>query len=941
MRYKLTYLLMILLLSAPLIGQSVKSLPDDPRIVKGQVPNGFTYYLVQNDIKSGYADFYLLRKVGSINESKEQAGFNSLLSDMGVRGTRNFPDNTILSYFDELGIDQHLNFQMFDGVENSYHKITDVPVKKGGGVIDSTLLILYNWASSINIDEEDLEKEKLYYKNYITREYNGEIRAGLNHTKHILHPDSQEGVDIEKIISGIDNYTSKEIRSFYYKWFSPDRMALVVVGDIDGASLSSKINSLYQALPKYIGKVEDVEVSFAEQQEPVVSIVCEPEVSGGRLDISFTTPSLPENLRLTAVPFVEEYMISVMKQLITERLSLTSADSKAPFFLEGVEYGHFLGNSAKSALTVSVKVPKGDVEDVVKVIMRELYAIKRDGFAKKEYDRGQKTYFQELNYVYDWRVFTPNEYYATRAINNFFYGFSLASVEMKKEYMDLVKYEVGVQQFNTFVSSFLRDGDNCVITYTTPAPVQDNLKERILQVAEREITHYKEADSLCQLQYKDYQNTFKGEAGTVISESHEMITDSKVWKLSNGATVVYKRSQAEPNKFTFEAVAKGGTTLMDANNYSRPYINEIIDILPIGDIPAPQMAVYKKNQKVLLQKRINFATSTLSGQGYTQNIETFVKMVNSHFVPSVPDTKGFEKYQKIKREELEYRSSDPDKVFGDSIISLRYHKSSYINTVRASDLDKIQYKQTLKFINSIFSNAADYHFIFVGDLDEVLLKDLVCRYIATLPGNVSGKSNWRNIPVYLKKYNQTKIQEVEDMDSPRSIYNMTISGASSYTLKGVVDMSLSSEILRKRVSRKMNEKGFPIEIETKWVKYPEEFVTLSISSVTKEYDKEFVKELTSIIDTLKIQGATPIEIRNAKNSLKESYYQGERGSNLFWKDILVNRFIYGKDFYSRYTYFIDNASESDINRTLREYLMNSTTTTLIFKGTNDTNSNSN
>lgn len=933
MRVKTIIPLAFLLISHLLFSQNVKTLPDDPRIQKGSIANGFTYYLIGNDVRPGYADFYLVRKVGSLHEGEGEFGFNTLIANMGVEGTRNFPNNTIISFFDEMGLDHHSDFETVNGVENSLYKVTNIPVGRGEATIDSTLLILYNWAVNINLDEEDVEKGKRLYVNQIMQRLTTERVGKLNHMSEILGDDyKHKGVEVDSMITCIEGYKAKDIRSFYYKWFSPDRMSLIVVGDIDPKIYDTKIKSLFQALPLFLEKGEDKHLDLTGQSEPVISILPNEEGTRSKLNIYFTSPSLPLNLRGSAVPYVEEYMSDMMEILLTEKLVQASSMEDMTFTLDDVSYGRFFGGGKEDALKIEITTLTDDVKGVLGRVLGILYGLKRDGFTSEQFDRAQRLYFRDLNYLYDWRILTPNDVYAERSISNYIYGTSLASVEMKKEYMDLVRYQVGQDQFNMYVSSFLRNGDNCIVTYNYPSNISTKSvsKEELRSVVDSVLANEQVKDVTREMQYRPFKHSSTN-SGSILSEYPEMITDSKVWNLSNGATVVYKRTQAEPNKFTFEAISKGGLSLMPSDDLSREYINEIAAISPVGNISAAEMSLHKKHERVSLERTFDLNTTSLSGSGYSQSIEEFLKMVSLYFTPIEGGNSEFKSYKKIKAEELASRPNSPRCRFDDTLSTMLYNDSRYVSVPNWGEFNMVDYGTAVSFINQRFSNAANFHFIIVGDLDEALLKNLVNKYIASLPGMVAAKESWVNVPLYLRKYDQKKEMTVP-MSIPKTIYNYTLNSSAPYNLKGVVDMTLSSEVIKKRVCREMEDLGFPLEIETKWIRHPEEFLSHSFTSVTKDYSEAFVSELTRILHSLEEDGATAMEIKNAKMVILEEYKRGEKESVEFWKDLLVNRFIYGKDFYSRYSEFVEEASDEEVNQAIKGYLQNAINTVLILKG---------
>ncbi len=930
MKMRIGILSLLLLLPSFLVGQGVDVLPDDPRILKGTIPNGFSYYLIENDLRQGYADFYLIRKVGEVHESEGEFGFNSIISEMGVKGTRNFPSNTVLTYFDHLGLDRFSDFRIVNGYESSHYCVENVPVAKSVGVVDSTLLILYNWAVGINLDEEEVETGKRYYKNLMADHYRGFCRSELVHEAKLME---RGPVDVDMLIDDVDGYRAKDLRSFYYKWFTPERMALVVTGDFDKGALDSKIKSLFQALPRFLEKPTYTPQSIVAHDEPLVCITSNKDASYGVLSVSFTANALPQNLRGTAVPFVEEYMGSMMRQLIFEKIIHSSKVSPFSYFCKDVSFGNFMESSWVNALKIDIVTSSNEVQGVLDEIISLLYSIKQNGFSGEDCARGKDLYFKELDYSYNWRIFTHNRVYANRAADNFLKHSSLASVEMKKEYMDLASQYIGVEQFNAFVSSYFRSGDNCIVTYTHPGSsgiCPDSLAVTL-----------ENGNGVPIPKYRPLEHIVGERGGTIVGEYTETALDAKVWTLSNGATVVYKRTQNEPNKFVFEAVSKGGLSLMDSRNKARNYVDEIAALSLVGGVSYADFLLYKKNGKILLDKKFDLNTSSLSGRGYSANVETFMKMVNLHFLPAGEDQESFRKYRKIKSEMLNSRQFIPEEVFKDSVSTRIYHESQYVSTPSEESFNQMDYQSAISFVSERFSNAADFCFVIVGDLDEIVLKDLVSKYIASIPGNPLQKEHWNNVPIYLRKYDYRRVWEME-MDYTRNLYNMTLVSPSEYQGKPLADMSLVSEVITKRVTSRMKDKGCPVKVESTWVKFPEEFFTHSISSVTKDFDPEWESALLEILKELSENGATDQEVNNAKNVLAESYKREQKENLDFWKEQIINRFIYGKDMYTRYSEYISGSTVESVNRALCDYLDGSIKTTLILRGIkNDDKHNSN
>jgi zinc protease len=914
--------------------QEVKNLPRDPRVNVGKMANGFSYYIVKNDKIKGYADFYLVQKVGASLENENQKGMTAIIGDMGVRGTRNFPGYTILSYLDQLGLEVRKDFNIVNGQNESIYKLASVPVGKSKLVIDSTLLILFNWACGINIDEEDVERERTFYKNVFAGEMNTDLRNYFAHKNNILGPEGNLTPAPEVMINNFDKYTSKDLRNYYYTWYRPERQALIVVGDIDALSLETQIKTLFQASPRYL-EPNTESVQMLPDKEASASVVLDAERTECDLSLYFKTNALPLKLRSSAVPYVLDYMNDMMLFLIKDRLSAVANDFKAPITSIDVSYDFFMDNISKEALKINVKTFPLYTDTLLHFITKEIYRIKNQGFTKEEFVKARDRYYRKLNYVYDWRIIAPNSLYVKRCIYNYFGGYPLSSIEMNKEYMDVVRYDVGLSQFNTFVASYLHNGDNCVITCSLPENISCEVpsEEKLVKIFKSAVNEASEPYFYHPTEITLPEADIK--PGTIVTESKELITNSKLWTLSNGATVVFKQTQSEPDKFNFNAVAKGGLSLMMGKNGSAvSFINEMASLCKLGKNDAVSVARLLAEKEMNLKKEITVSTNSLRGNGYSSNIEEMMKLIYLHFSSSAMDTEALEKYKALKKEQLKYRDNSPENVFADSLKSLLYMKSSIVESESRRDFDDLDYKAIYKFIVDRYSNAANYTFIFVGDIQEQILKDFVCKYIASAPGNSNKKESWVEVPFYLDKYGSSSHIE-KKMELPRTIYNVTLAGASQYNMEQNALMGIVSKIIERRVKMNLMKCGISATCKTDFVKYPEEFMTLSFSFVSEKLSDGYIDAVNKSLTEMAENGADESEINIIKSTYKSKFLLREKTDNNLFSEILVNRFLYGKDFYTRWLPFINSASEQMINDALKKYVTSCTRTVLTMSDKNE------
>src|SRR5690606_2808138 len=80
------------------------TLPMDSTVLRGKLPNGFTYYIRHNEEPKDRVVMYLATKVGSILETDDERGLAHFLEHMQFNGTKNFPKNELVDYLQRAGV---------------------------------------------------------------------------------------------------------------------------------------------------------------------------------------------------------------------------------------------------------------------------------------------------------------------------------------------------------------------------------------------------------------------------------------------------------------------------------------------------------------------------------------------------------------------------------------------------------------------------------------------------------------------------------------------------------------------------------------------------------------------------------------------------------------------------------------------------------------------
>jgi zinc protease len=341
-------------------------LAPDPDVTWGKLDNGFRYCIMPNEQPKGKVSLRLQVQAGSLQETGEQRGYAHYLEHMAFNGTEHFPPGKIVGLLQALGIafGQHSNAHT--SFDDTVYKL-DLPDGEEA-TITTGLQVIADFAAGMLLLPEEIENER----GVILAEMRDRNTPGFRLIKE-LYRGMYQGLTIaDRFPIGTEESVNAagvdQIRAYYDQWYRPERMVLVVVGEIIPSELVEQIK----------GRFEDIAA--------IVPAV--PEVALGTLvadDTRFIHHREPEE-RSTSVYFVnvraEErgpdseilrrrlLAMSLAEQILNRRLAdIVERNPAGAIFQGNCSSDHWL-NLAQAF--IEVEVQSGKAHEAVALVEQEL-----------------------------------------------------------------------------------------------------------------------------------------------------------------------------------------------------------------------------------------------------------------------------------------------------------------------------------------------------------------------------------------------------------------------------------------------------------------------------------------------------------------------------------------------------------------------------------------
>ena len=308
--------------------QSQSDIPADASAVFGSLDNGFRYMILPNSEPPDRVSIRLHIAAGALMEEDDQRGLAHFLEHMVFNGTQSFKDaNTLIRQMQTRGIAFGAHVNAYTSFDETVYML-DLPDLKPD-TMDLCFGIMRDFGDGALLSEEEINAER----GVILSEKRSRDSVGYRMMQKqftTLLPGSlipkRFPIGEEEII---ENAPRERFTDFYTKYYVPDRMTFVVVGNIDAAEMEETIKSTFGSMknPEKPGTDPDLgTVTIPEGIE--AHVFSDPELDSTDISLLLVRPyeSKPD----TAANRAAKLPISIANFIMSRRFQRLSKLENSP-----------------------------------------------------------------------------------------------------------------------------------------------------------------------------------------------------------------------------------------------------------------------------------------------------------------------------------------------------------------------------------------------------------------------------------------------------------------------------------------------------------------------------------------------------------------------------------------------------------------------------------
>jgi zinc protease len=861
------------------------SLPRDPALTVGTLPNGIRYYVRTNKSPANRALLRLVVHAGSVQEDEDQQGFAHFLEHMAFNGTTHFPRHELISTLELAGMHFGADVNAYTSFDETVYML-EVPTDDGKSLRQG-LTMMEDWADGgMLIDSAEVLAERgVVLGEWRTRMPDTLSKRLQSHQDSVLFGttrySTRSPIGLPSLISAAQ---PEPLRRFYRDWYRPDLMAVVVVGDIDARRVEQEIKRRFGAIPPARRPRKRESPSLPASGEPAVDVLRAP-----------VYPSASVLWREPPRPIVtkEAYRRRLAEQLLFEALQrryLRMGEQERRPFVAASASRTGLQRVAEANVLQVVAYPDS-LEEGLAQALAEIERIARHGVPEPSLDRQKAALVKRLEGAVASEAARPSALAAQAYTTHYLTGDGSTlltpsqELALARELLPSITAKDLAQ-----AAGFWRRRTDVLILYHlyewahVRVPTRESILAILDSVARLEIA----PDSVAQVAEAPLLAT-SPQPGRVVSELRHRASGVTEWKLSNGARVLFKTTPFDPDELMIGAMSPGGTGLLpDTLFFSSGRM--------VAEMMTQAAGVGSKDRSAIEQQLVTtgllreFAVSLTPTQesmrlvGSPKDLEALFQLLYLQFTQPKLDTTALSLWKRV---------GSPGGFSSDDFIdNLLSGGNPRLTPPSPAMMPLADTATAMAVYRDRFGNAGDFTFIIVGAAAAQQVRPLVERYVASLP---STQEREKPVTFGVIPWNQLVRQTQSVYDIPKASSQVLFDGLFPSEPREYLGqqrlLNALTSMLRLKFTETLREHmggTYGVGVQAWTLPVPEEHYRFSVQfDAAPERIDEMSDSMFAIIQRLRTDGATPVELKKVA-AMQRREREAALTNNGFWLKTLSN-----------------------------------------------------
>jgi len=891
------------------------TLPNDPAVTVEKLGNGFTYYLARNTYPNkGLASLRLIVKVGSLDEADEEQGVAHMLEHCVIKETASFSKETVDEFLKSLGCIPCVDSNAGTGQDHTRYWLDlsiEDPIK-----LEKAIQYLSEVAFHATLTDEVIDSERGVILD--------EIRIKKEAARYHFNQQQLDARDAgslypQRIPSGkeeiVKNGSGNLLRDFYKKWYQPNNMGLVVVGDIEKEPLR-------QLIDKYFGQIPTKELperyspTFTQYSETRTFLSKEPKETSSTVGVdSLIPPDMQKgdwSKTLAKTRLVAKCAMNMLACRFIER----SMEKDPPFISAEAKLRYFHGRPFFLAKAVSWR---GKMPQALEGLLLEVKRAQEEGFTPQEFDDSKARFLRSVRESFKERDKVLIKSKVNQYSGHFLENFSFPSVGDQAKVEELLVEEMTLPEVNRWIKELDLNQNRILWGRTFDAePIEEkDFLEVEQKVATQQLAPYRPIEK------KTLMPSLPS-PGKILSEKYVEEVDATLWQLENGMRVWVKPTDFDADVVLLEGNAKGGELHLPLEEYLATIDADLMaHFSGVGQLNKAELRKELAGKGISFSARIGLTSRSMEGSCPQANFETLMQWIHLAMVEPRLDSEFFERVYKMHSESNPNRVKEGEEDFKDAVNRHNFSNYPVMCSQSKEELSKLNFQSCQEAASRWFSNPEEFTLIFTGNMDKEQVKTLVERYLAS----IAKKSHRFSLELpeipFPEGVTRKEVVAGDKESTTKITFPCRVEKGARVLPQVTMVLNIIESKIHDRLRRQIGKTYTPSCSE--WVDFAQGMgetiphqLRISFTSdpcCQKLLEEAAIKELSRILE----EGIEPKDLENGKQIYQHTK-QRILNTNAFWSSMIFSYDYLGLDLadFFEHEKLIDNFTVDEANTLIRQ-----------------------
>jgi len=384
--------------------------------------------------------------------------------------------------------------------------------------------------------------------------------------------------------------------------------------------------------------------------------------------------------------------------------------------------------------------------------------------------------------------------------------------------------------------------------------------------------------------------------GRVVAEKRYDSIGLTEWTLSNGVHVYVKSTDFTADQVLMTAWSPGGASLLpDSSVFRGAFTTTALERGGVGEFSLIDLNKKLTGKVAAVSPFIGDLNEGLNGRASPKDLETLMQLVWLRMTAPRADTLAMQALVQQFDAVLRNKDANPAAVFSDTVQVTLAGGHPRVRPLSVEMLKELDLAQMLAIYRDRFSNASDFSFLFVGNVNLVTFKPLVEQWLAALP-STGRKETFRDVGP--KLFSGRIDKTVRKGVAPQSQTAVLLAGTDTWSRESAYLLSSVGEVLEMRLNDRLREAlggTYSVGINTAFSRRPRQEwqVVINYGSAPEKADTMFAA-VRQELDSLRRVPPSAAELERVREQQRREL-EVARKQNNWWVSMLQGRLDNGDD----------------------------------------------